>query len=177
VSPAPSVGATTTTTALSGPARIESAAPGGTTSLPGVASQLVSVIAPLRNSPGGTQSLTIALYPEGLGTVRATFTFDQQQLLVRLAPSSSAGESAIRAALPELHAGLSENSDRRPLVLVEPGSSGSQNGGNGSSPGQANTGSEQDAAGPAQRRNATAAEESTVSSAPLPNSSLLDLRL
>ena len=106
-----------------------SATPGSAPTLPGVASQLVSVIGPLRNGSDGSQSLTIALHPEGLGTVRATLNLDDGQLLIRLAPSSPAGESAIRAALPELHAGLSEDAPRPTVVLVQPGTAGSEQGG------------------------------------------------
>src|SRR5262249_27380759 len=51
--------------------------------LPGVASQLTTVLSPLRHGANGTQTLTIALHPDGLGAVRATVTIDENQLVVR----------------------------------------------------------------------------------------------
>lgn len=87
--------------------------------LPGVSSQLVSVLNPLRVSPGGTQSITLVLHPEALGDVRATVTATGNEVVVRLAASTTAGTEALRAALPSLHSDLRDVHQRAVVVLAD----------------------------------------------------------
>jgi flagellar hook-length control protein FliK len=115
-----------------GAARAASAASGaspgtdtGTTPLPGVSSQIVSVLAPLRTSAGGTQTVTIVLHPDELGDVRATITVSGDQTTVRLVASTSEATSALRASLPDLQSGLSSDGQRSTILLGDPGSNGS----------------------------------------------------
>jgi flagellar hook-length control protein FliK len=87
--------------------------------LPGVASQLVTVLAPIRPVPAGGHTVTIALQPEGLGAVRATMTANDDQLVVRLSTASATAEAAVRAALPELHASLTSGHQEATIVLAD----------------------------------------------------------
>lgn len=93
----------------------------GQSQLPGVASQLVSVLSPLRTGPGGTQSVTVLLHPAELGDVRATVTVSGDQVTVRLLASTTEGASALRSALPDLHSGLSQDGQRSTVLLGDPG--------------------------------------------------------
>ena len=93
------------------------------TSLPGVASQLLTVLTPLRTTAGGTQSITIALHPEGLGDVRATMAINDGQLVLRLSASTPEGSAALRAALPELHNGF-DSAAQAPRIVLSDGSGG-----------------------------------------------------
>jgi hypothetical protein len=93
--------------------------PPGADQLPGIASQLVSVLSPLRVSPGGMQSITLVLHPEALGDVRATVTATGNEVVVRLAASTSAGTEVLRAALPTLHSDLRDVSQRAVVVLTD----------------------------------------------------------
>lgn len=96
--------------------------PGGSpASLPGVASQLLSVIGPLRGSATGTQSLTVLLHPEQLGEVRATVSSGNGQLVVRLAASTADGTDALRSALPSLQSGLTGGGHHAVVLLADAG--------------------------------------------------------
>jgi flagellar hook-length control protein FliK len=66
--------------------------------------------------------VTIALQPEGLGTVRATMTSTDDQLVVRIATSSPQADVAVRSALPELHAALSGGHQATTVTLADSGS-------------------------------------------------------
>ncbi len=92
--------------------------------LPGVASQLVSVLAPLRPTPAGGHTVTIALEPAGLGEVRATIVSGPNDLVVRLAAATVDGERAVRAALPELQANLTSGGEHATVVLADTGQGG-----------------------------------------------------
>jgi flagellar hook-length control protein FliK len=100
--------------------------------LPGVASQLVSVLAPLRSSATGTQTLTIALHPADLGSVQATLVLANGTLTVRLVASTPAGAAALHASLPDLQHGLEDGGQRSSVLLGDPGS-GNASFGNASS--------------------------------------------
>jgi hypothetical protein len=100
--------------------------------LPGVASQLVSVLAPLRSAPSGTQSLTISLHPADLGSVQATVVLHDGMLTVRLVASTPAGAAALHASLPDLQHGLEEGGQRSSVQLGDPGSGNLGNGSPGS---------------------------------------------
>ena len=101
--------------------------PAPPTQLPGVASQLLSVLTPLRAAATGTQSVTILLHPETLGDVRATVTSNAQGVLVRLAASTPEGTAALRSALGDLHSGLSDSAQNA-VVLLSDGGSGERHG-------------------------------------------------
>ncbi|MHB1776966.1 MAG: flagellar hook-length control protein FliK [Acidimicrobiales bacterium] len=94
------------------------ASPAGGT-FPGVASQLVSVLSPLRALPGGGQAVTIGLHPEALGEVRATIVTVADQVTVRLEASTDAGREALRQALPDLGQHLSSNGQKAAVVLAD----------------------------------------------------------
>lgn len=112
--PAPSPVATVSPAVAAPPAASPAA-------LPGVASQLLSVLGPLRQSATGTQSLTVLLHPEQLGDVRATVSTGNGQLLVRLAASTPDGASALRTALPSLQLGLAGGTHHAMVVLADAG--------------------------------------------------------
>ncbi|HUY30729.1 MAG TPA: flagellar hook-length control protein FliK [Acidimicrobiales bacterium] len=110
-------------------ARLDGATrPQGESTLPGVASQIVSVLSPLRTTPAGAQSVTILLHPAELGDVRATVTISADQVTVRLVATTSAGSDALRAALPELQSGLAHDGQSATVVLGDPGSGTSWSG-------------------------------------------------
>ena len=92
------------------------------TSMPGVASQLVSVISPLRVSSDGTRSLTVALHPGDLGDVRVTVTTTDQGVVVRMSAASDAGHDALRQNLPQLQQQLTSHGQRATVVLADAGS-------------------------------------------------------
>jgi flagellar hook-length control protein FliK len=96
--------------------------------LPGVTSQLLSVIAPLRQTPAGGQTLTIALHPAGLGEVRVSMTVTDGQTTVRLIASTPEGANAIRGSLGSLESGLSDGRQQAHVFLGnELSGSGQQN--------------------------------------------------
>ena len=143
-----------------------------------MASQLLRVLNPLRSTPTGAQSISIALEPANLGTVRATVTLDAGQMLIRLAPVSPEAEATIRAALPELHAGLNEAGTPSTLVLLpsDGGASGSSSSGGGAYPSAPERANELIAPPRDEAASPLAAPEGTVP-APSSNASLLDVRL
>ena len=81
-----------------------------------VADQVVTVLNPLRNSDDGTQSVTMALQPEGLGTVQATVTVAGQQVSVNLWTDSATGHAALSQTLSQLHSQLSDGSDHHVAI-------------------------------------------------------------
>jgi hypothetical protein len=87
--------------------------------LPGVASQLLSVLSPLRSSVVGTQVLSVVLHPEHLGDVRATVASNGDQVVIRLVASTSQGSAALRAALPDLREHLGDSSARTVVFLAD----------------------------------------------------------
>lgn len=91
--------------------------PGHTGELPGVASQLLNVISPLRQTPAGGQTLTIALHPAGLGEVRVSLTVSEGQTTVRLIASTPEGANAIRGSLGSLESGLSDGRQQAHVFL------------------------------------------------------------
>jgi flagellar hook-length control protein FliK len=93
--------------------------PGTADSLPGVASQLVTMLSPLRALPGGGQVVTIGLHPQELGVVRATIVASADQVTVRLDAATDAGRQALRQALPELGQHLSSTGQRAVVVLAD----------------------------------------------------------
>lgn len=110
----------------------------GHAALPGVASQLLNVIAPYRQAPNGSQSVTISLHPIELGEVHVAVTLVDGQTTVRLAAATPEGASAIRAALPNLETQLANSGQRAHVVFDNSAFSGSQAHSNG----QAWTGSQ-----------------------------------
>jgi flagellar hook-length control protein FliK len=66
------------------------------------AQQIVTVLTPLRSTEDGTHEVTIALEPEGLGTVKATITVNAQQVVVQLGADNDQAREALRQALPLL---------------------------------------------------------------------------
>jgi hypothetical protein len=97
--------------------------PGGTaaSNLPGVASQLVSVVSPLRAGADGTRSISVALHPAELGDVRVAVTTTDETVVVRLAAATEAGHDALRQSLPDLQQHLSGDAARTTVVLADAG--------------------------------------------------------
>jgi flagellar hook-length control protein FliK len=103
------------------PGAQESGAPApapATGTAPPPAEQLVSVLSPLRVL-GGTHQVTLALNPEGLGTVRATVTMGDQHLVVQLVADSPDGHEALRQALPQLRTLLHTGSGTTSVTLTD----------------------------------------------------------
>jgi flagellar hook-length control protein FliK len=63
---------------------------------------LVSVLTPLRASADGVHQVTLALEPEGLGSVRATVTVGNDHIAVQLTTDNPDGHEALRQSLPQL---------------------------------------------------------------------------
>ncbi|HTS14439.1 MAG TPA: flagellar hook-length control protein FliK [Candidatus Sulfotelmatobacter sp.] len=87
------------------------------------AQQLVSVLAPLRML-GGSHQVTLALNPEGLGTVRATVTMGDQHLVVQLVVDNPNGHEALRQSLPQLRTLLDTGSGTTSGTLADAGGLG-----------------------------------------------------
>jgi hypothetical protein len=142
-----------------------------------VASQLLTVISPLR--PFGTdgQTVTVALHPEGLGSVNATVSLSDGQLVVRLAATTQAGQAALQASLSELKSGLSETNPTATVLLSNSGGHTSADSGGHNTdtntrpftPGNSSLSTTSDT-------RSTASQETAVSSA-MTSSNSLDLRL
>lgn len=98
--------------------------PSGGTPEPAAASpaqQLVNVLAPLRTSANGAHEITLALQPEGLGTVRATMTVGPQEIRVQLTTDSAPAHQALREALAQLHQELGSGGARTTIWLNDGG--------------------------------------------------------
>ncbi len=70
--------------------------------VPSPAAQVVTVVTPLRATADGTYQLSLALHPEGLGTVQATVTVAGASLAVHLATDNPEAHQALSATLPQL---------------------------------------------------------------------------
>gem|GEM_PF-4593211 len=99
------------------PASSSPPAPQGTEPLPGVAGQLLRVIAAPRPVGDGSYTVTVDLHPPSLGSVRATVVAGAGQVSVQLVPSTPEGASALRLALPELQSSLSANGQQAQVTL------------------------------------------------------------
>lgn len=114
------------------PQEVASAAPPSPTfphaeePLPGVAGQLVRVLAPLRPTVDGTSTITVSLHPEALGKVEATVTAGHDSVSVTLTASTSAGADALRQSLSELHDMLQKEGQHTSVSLSNATSDGSQ---------------------------------------------------
>lgn len=95
------------------------------TSMPGVAGQLVRVLSAPRPLADGSYEVTVALHPESLGTVQATVSASETQLTVRLVAATAEGSAALRQALPELHEALGAGGHRTSVTIGDTGSGAS----------------------------------------------------
>ncbi|MGH9102652.1 MAG: flagellar hook-length control protein FliK [Acidimicrobiales bacterium] len=93
-------------------------APSAPLSVPGLGAQLVTVLSPLRAAPDGTQQLTIALSPAGLGQVQVHLEATGDAVSVRLWASTASGHEALRQSLPELRQQLSGGAPWRSQVQL-----------------------------------------------------------
>ena len=103
--------------------------------LPGVASQLLTVVAAPRATPSGGQTVTVSLHPAELGDVRVSMTIADGQATVRLLAATPAGLEAIRSSLGELQSQLSSNGQQA-QVSVEGGFAGAEQGSTGNPDGR-----------------------------------------
>jgi flagellar hook-length control protein FliK len=71
-----------------------------------VAAQLGRQLAVLRNAPDGSQTMTVVITPESLGTVTVAVTVTDGKLDLRLHGAHEAGRHALTEALPELRRDL-----------------------------------------------------------------------
>ena len=78
--------------------------------------QMLTVLNPLRTSDDGSQFVTLALQPEGLGNVQATVTIVGQQISVNLWADSATGHAALSQTMSQLHSQLSDGTDRHVTV-------------------------------------------------------------
>jgi flagellar hook-length control protein FliK len=81
-----------------------------------VPDQMLTVLNPLRTSDDGSQFVTLALQPEGLGNVQATVTIAGQQISVSLWADSATGHAALSQTMSQLHSQLSDGSDSHVTV-------------------------------------------------------------
>ena len=81
-----------------------------------VPEQMLTVLNPLRASDDGSQFVTLALEPEGLGNVQATVTVVGQQVSVSLWAESATGHAALSQTMSQLHSQLSDGTDRHVIV-------------------------------------------------------------
>ena len=99
--------------------------------VPGVSSQLLTVLSPLRATADGRSTITIQLQPEGLGVVQATITQSPTQTLVHLVASTADGQAAIRSGLGDLRQGLSGGGHQADVLLTGNNTPGDGRSGNG----------------------------------------------
>lgn len=170
-----------------GPALAPGANPEPSQSLPGVAGQLVRVLSAPRQVADGGFTVTVALHPSSLGTVRATVVAGPDRVSVQLAPTTAEGADALRLALPDLKSALSSSGQQVQVTLSEssaPASgglaSGPQGGGGGHLPA---TSRQHHSASPSTPRSPsqTAPEPPRTApprtAAPAPSSHLVDIRI
>ena len=170
-----------------GPALAPGANPEPSQSLPGVAGQLVRVLSAPRQVADGGFTVTVALHPSSLGTVRATVVAGPDRVSVQLAPTTAEGADALRIALPDLKSALSSSGQQVQVTLSEssaPASgglaSGPQGGGGGHLPA---TSRQRHSASPSTPRSPsqTAPEPPRTApprtAAPAPSSHLVDIRI
>jgi hypothetical protein len=92
---------------------------------PTPAQQVVTVLVPLRSSDDGTHEVTIGLEPEGLGTVKATVTVSNGQIVVQLGTDNDQARDALRQSLPLLKHELGGDGSSASVLL----SNGDRDGG------------------------------------------------
>ncbi|MCK4177621.1 flagellar hook-length control protein FliK [Aciditerrimonas ferrireducens] len=93
------------------------------------ADQVVRALGPLRTLASGSRSVTLALEPDGLGTVRATVVAGAGTLSVTLQAASPQGYEALRQGLGQLHHELGTLASKVQIDLRQEGQgsgSGSQ---------------------------------------------------
>jgi flagellar hook-length control protein FliK len=81
-----------------------------------VPQQVLTVLNPLRTGDDGSQSVTLALQPEGLGNVQATLSVVGEQVSVSLWADSATGHAALSQTMSQLHSQLSDGSERQVTV-------------------------------------------------------------
>jgi flagellar hook-length control protein FliK len=81
-----------------------------------VPDQMLTVLNPLRTSDDGSQFVTLALQPEGLGNVQATVTVAGLQVSISLWTDSATGHAALSQTMSQLHSQLSDGTDRHVTV-------------------------------------------------------------
>lgn len=77
----------------------------------------MAVLAPVRLVAGGSHQITVALQPEGLGTVRATVTVNGSDVQVHLATDNAETRQVLAQSLPDLRQQLSLDGGRAVVVL------------------------------------------------------------
>jgi flagellar hook-length control protein FliK len=90
--------------------------------------QVVRALGPLRTLASGSRSVTLALEPDGLGTVRATVVAGAGTLSVTLQAATPQGYEALRQGLGQLHHELGNLASQVQIDLRQDGQGGgSQN--------------------------------------------------
>ena len=92
-----------------GPSPTAGPSPQASASLPGVAGQLVRVLAGPQPLADGSTTVTVALDPPSLGVLKATVVAGADHLSVQLVTTTAAGAEALRIALPDLKSVLSSS--------------------------------------------------------------------
>jgi flagellar hook-length control protein FliK len=100
-----------------------------------VPQQLLTVLNPLRTGDDGSQFVTMALQPEGLGNVQATVTIAGEQVTVSLWAESASGHAALSQTMSQLHSQLSDGSDHQVTVDLADFGSAQPDARNGHAPG------------------------------------------
>jgi hypothetical protein len=135
---------------------------------------MLTVLSPLQTTDG-THEVTLALTPEGLGTVQATVSVESGSVTVALWADAPSGHAALTEALPQLHAQLTAGGDRHVRVdLADLGSSQPDARGHGG------PGARPEARGPANDREpvvATQGAAATEAGSAVPGVRRVDLRL
>ena len=104
-----------------------------------VPEQLLTVLNPLGTSDDGSQFVTLALQPEGLGNVQATVTVAGQQVSVSLWADSASGHAALSQTMSQLHSQLSDGNDHKVTVDLADFGSAQPDGRQSQTPGAAGT--------------------------------------
>jgi hypothetical protein len=92
------------------------------------ADQVVRALGPLRTLASGNRSVTLALEPDGLGTVRATVVAGSGTLSVTLQAATPQGYAALQQGLGQLHHELGNLASKVQIDLRQEGQGGgSQN--------------------------------------------------
>lgn len=141
--------------------------------LPGVSSQLLSILSPPRPSLLGGATVSIALHPESLGEVRVSMTVNDAQTIVHLTATTPEGATALRASADDLRQDLSSDGHQA-SVFVTDGNAGNSAQGSDQHAAQ----SWREASAPATSTQDPTNEETDPTSANVTSSSrLIDMRL
>ncbi|HXW34328.1 MAG TPA: flagellar hook-length control protein FliK [Acidimicrobiales bacterium] len=86
--------------------------------IPNPNEQLVTALSPLKSAADGVHEITLAMQPEGLGTVKATVVVSPDELVVRLTADSQLGHDALQQGLGDLRQQLADHTGQQATVYL-----------------------------------------------------------